>query len=140
MENSTFNQVKSDLRLLKKIQHSIDIQLETEERHQKRLELLLRVKQTKSVQEDIQKLQDIISNLHTEEFISRATAIESKYMDAINHLEPLDKTIIMDGYINGKAYWKLGNKIGYTERGIQKRVIKSLNFIADYINQNQCER
>jgi organic hydroperoxide reductase OsmC/OhrA len=88
MENSTFNQVKSDLRLLKKIQHSIDIQLETEERHQKRLELLLRVKQTKSVQEDIQKLQDIISNLHTEEFISRATAIESKYMDTINHLEP----------------------------------------------------
>ena len=136
MENDNINQVRSDLRLLRKIQHSIDIQLEVEEGHKKRLVLLMEKKQTQSVQEDINKLQDIISKLNTEEYISRALAIEAKYIDAINKLEPLDRTIIMDGYINGKAYWKLGNKIGYTEQGIQKRVNKILVNIAKHIEED----
>jgi len=43
-------------------------------------------------------------------------------MDAISKLDPLDRTIILDGYINGKPYWKIGRDIGYTERGVQKRI------------------
>ena len=54
-------------------------------------------------------------------------------MEAINKLEPFDKTIILDGYINGKAYWKIGRDIGYTERGVQKRVSIAIELIASYI-------
>ena len=59
--------------------------------------------------------------------------LESLYMEAISKLEPLDRTIILDGYINGKAYWKIGRDIGYTEVGIQKRVNKIIEILANLI-------
>ena len=96
----TLNQIRQDLRLLKKIQHSIQVLLDVESIHKKRLEVLLSKQQTESVKADITKIQDIISKLDIENYIKRATEIECKYWEAINSLPPLDKTIILDGYIN----------------------------------------
>ena len=130
------NQIRQELKLLKKIQHSIDTLIEVENSHKQRLEVLLTKKQTDSVKEDIVKIKDIISNLGTEQYIRRATEIETKYWSAINSLSPIDKTIILDGYINGTQYWKIGNKVGYSERSIQRRVPEIIKIIADYMQSD----
>ena len=114
--------VKRDLRNLRKLTHSIEVSLQVKERHEKRLAWLKERQPTKEVKSDIEQIEKVLATLDIEKYISKATAIEAKYMEAINKLEPFDKTIILDGYINGKAYWKIGRDIGYTERGVQKRV------------------
>ena len=114
--------VKRDLRRLRKITHSIEVALQVKERHEKRLEVLRQGKQSPEVIDEIVKVEKVLSTLHIEENIKKATEIELRYVEAINKLEPLDKVIVLDGYINGKAYRKIGRDIGYTERGIQKRV------------------
>lgn len=125
--------VKRDLRNLRKLTHSIEVSLQVKERHEKRLAWLKERQPTKEVKSDIEQIQKVLATLDIEKYISKATAIEAKYMEAINKLEPFDKTIILDGYINGKAYWKIGRDIGYTERGVQKRVSIAIELIASYI-------
>ena len=125
--------VRRDLRNLRKLTHSIEVSLQVKERHEKRLAWLKERQPTKEVKSDIEQIQKVLATLDIEKYISKATAIEAKYMEAINKLEPFDKTIILDGYINGKAYWKIGRDIGYTERGVQKRVSIAIELIASYI-------
>lgn len=125
--------VKRDLRNLRKLTHSIEVSLQVKERHEKRLAWLKERQPTKEVKSDIEQIEKVLATLDIEKYISKATAIEAKYMEAINKLESFDKTIILDGYINGKAYWKIGRDIGYTERGVQKRVSIAIELIASYI-------
>lgn len=126
----TTEKIKRDLRQLRKITHSIEVSLQVKERHERRLEVLQQRKQSKEVSEEIAKIQQVLSTLHIEESIKRATALELRYAEAISKLDPLDKTIILDGYINGKAYWKIGRDIGYTEVGVQKRIKKIFERLA----------
>lgn len=126
-------QIKKDLRRLRKLSHSIEVSLAIKERHERRRELLMQGEQTDEVREEIAKIDRVLSSLRIEDHIKQATALEERYMDAIGHLEPLDKTIILDGYINGKAYWKIGRDIGYTEAGIQKRMNKIIDTLSKVI-------
>ena len=125
--------VKSDLRRLRKITHSITVALECKQNHERRLEVLRNGRQTQEVAEEIKKLEEVLGSLHIEENIKKATALESLYMEAIDKLEGFDKIIIIDGYINGKAYWKIGRDIGYTEVGIRKRVEKAIEKLASLL-------
>lgn len=125
--------IKKDLRRLSKLSHSIEVSLTIKERHEKRRELLLQEEQTEETIGEISKIDRVLSSLHIQEYIKEATALEERYMGAISRLEPLDKTIILDGYINGKAYWKIGRDIGYTEDGVKKRVKKSIEKLANLL-------
>lgn len=125
--------VKSDLRRLRKITHSITVALECKQNHERRLEVLRNGRQTQETAEEIKKLEEVLGSLHIEENIKKATALESLYMEAIDKLEGFDKIIIIDGYINGKAYWKIGRDIGYTEVGIRKRVEKAIEKLASLL-------
>lgn len=125
--------VKSDLRRLRKITHSITVALECKQNHERRLEVLRNGRQTQEATEEIKKLEEVLGSLHIEENIKKATALESLYMEAIDKLEGFDKIIIIDGYINGKAYWKIGRDIGYTEVGIRKRVEKAIEKLASLL-------
>lgn len=118
------NKIKSDLKTLRKLTHSIESSLQVKERHEKRLAYL---KQSRGMDEsnkntEIEKLHRLLRSLKVDELIRQSTDLETLYMDAINKLEPLDRAIILEGYINGKAYWKIGRDIGYTERGVQNRI------------------
>lgn len=114
--------IKQDLRQLRKLTHSIEAYLEMEKRHKARLELLKTVpKQEISILE-IDKIEKILKSINVKKHIEQASMLEEKYMKAIDKLDPLDKTIIIEGYINGKAYWKLGKEIGYSTTGIQNRI------------------
>lgn len=114
--------IKQDLRQLRKLTHSIEAYLEMEKRHKARLELLKTIpKQEISILE-IDKIEKILKSINVKKHIEQASMLEEKYMKAIDKLDPLDKTIIIEGYINGKAYWKLGKEIGYSTTGIQNRI------------------
>lgn len=114
--------IKQDLRQLRKLTHSIEAYLEMEKRHKARLELLkMTLKQEISILE-IDKIEKILKSINVKKHIEQASMLEEKYMKAIDKLDPLDKTIIIEGYINGKAYWKLGKEIGYSTTGIQNRI------------------
>ena len=121
--------IKSDLRQLRKLQHSVDVAMEARGRHERRLAVLQAMDVTDLLGEDlaahieeIERLRMVIETLGVEETIKRATELERKYMGAIGKLDQLDRTIIMDAYLNGKPYWKIGRDIGYSERGVQNRV------------------
>ena len=127
------DKIKKDLRTLRKITHSIDVSLACKTNHEKRIEYLKQSTQTPERVAEIKRLEDILSNLHIEDSIKKANALESVYVSAIDKLEPLDKTIIIDGYINGKAYWKIGRDIGYTEAGIRKRLEKIMDKLSELL-------
>lgn len=131
----TTEKIKRDLRLLRKITHSIEVSLTVEKRHKERLEILQKQEQTEEVKQNIADIEAVLAMLDTAKYIQRATELESRYIEAINKLDPLDKTIILDGYVNGKAYWKIGRDIGYTEVGIQKRVNKIIEILAKILDK-----
>ena len=131
----TTERIKRDLRLLRKITHSIEVSLTVEKRHKERLEVLQKQQQTEEVKQNIADIEAVLATLDTAKYIQRATELESRYIEAINKLDPLDKTIILDGYVNGKAYWKIGRDIGYTEVGIQKRVNKIIEILAKILDK-----
>ena len=125
--------IKKDLRRLRKITHSVEVALQVKERHERRLSYLEREKPSNENIEEAQKIRKNLASLRIDDIIKEATTLESLYMETISKLEPLDRTIILDGYINGKAYWKIGRDIGYTEVGIQKRVNKIIEILANLI-------
>ena len=131
----TTEKIKRDLRLLRKITHSIEVSLTVEKRHKERLEVLQKQEQTEEVKQNIADIEAVLATLDTAKYIQRATELESRYIEAINKLDTLDKTIILDGYVNGKAYWKIGRDIGYTEVGIQKRVNKIIEILAKILDK-----
>lgn len=125
--------VKSDLRELRKITHSIQVALNCKQNHERRLEVLRNGKQTKETVDEIRKIEGVLSSLNIEANIKKATALETIYMEAIGQLEGFDKTIIIDSYINGKPYWKIGRDIGYTEVGIRKRIDKAIEKLTNLL-------
>ena len=131
----TTEKIKRDLRLLRKITHSIEVSLTVEKRHKERLEILRKQEQTEEFKQNIADIEAVLASLDTAKYIQRATELESRYIEAINKLDPLDKTIILDGYVNGKAYWKIGRDIGYTEVGVQKRVNKIIEILARILDK-----
>ena len=123
--------VKQDLRRLRKLSHAIAAELKAKESHERRLLYLRSIDDPgEDVLIDIMRTEDAIKALRVDEHIRAAAELEGRYMDAISSLEPLDRAIIIDGYINGKAYWKSGRDIGYTEAGIKKRVSAAIESIA----------
>lgn len=114
--------IKQDLRQLRKLTHSIEAYLEMEKRHKARLELLKTIPKQETSILEIDKIEKILKSINVKKHIEQASMLEEKYMKAIDKLDPLDKTIIIEGYINGKAYWKLGKEIGYSTTGIQNRI------------------
>lgn len=126
--------VKDELRQLRKINHYIQVLERVRESHEKRIELL---KSTNSSSEDITRLESAIRALNIEDSIKRATAIEIKYFTIIDKLNIIDKAIILEGYVNGEPYWKVGQKIGYSANGIQKRIGIIINKIAKEIEKSE---
>ncbi len=115
------------------IAHSIEASLQVKERHERRLEVLSKKEPSQETIDEIERIQDVLSNLQIEEYIKQSTTLEAVYMESINELEPLDKTIILDGFINGKPYWKIGQEIGFSIEGIKKRVKKIIFKLAKKI-------
>ena len=123
--------VKKELRKLRTLTHSIEATLRTRELHERRRAALREREATAEVKSELLRLERIIATMSIEAESRAASELELKYMTAINSLEPIDKTIILDGYINGKPYWKIGRDIGYSEDGVKKRARLALVKLAE---------
>ena len=76
-----------------------------------------------------------MNKLDTDGFIKKSIIKKEQYFEAISSLEPINQTIIIDSVINGVAYWKIGNKLHFSEVTIKKRVNKSIRQLVDYLNK-----
>ncbi len=124
------NEVKKDLRELKKYTHAIK-QLEIAQKtHLARIKLLEAMQGSARACELIEKERALLSSDKPLYLIESAIELEGKYRDAINALPLVDRGIIVDAFINGKPYWKIGTEIGYSEEGVRKRVSKIISKIA----------
>lgn len=123
--------IKKELRRLRTLTHSIEATLRTRELHERRRAALQEREATAEVKSELLRLERIIAAMSIEAESRAASELELKYMTAINSLEPIDKTIILDGYINGKPYWKIGRDIGYSEDGVKKRARLALVKLAE---------
>lgn len=125
--------IKRDLRQLRKVTHSIEAFMTMKDKHEKRLEYLSGLPPSKEVDEEKKRIEELLKRIDIQGYIARATALEEKYMAAIDKLDPLDKKIIIDGYINGKAYYKIGWDIGFSMQGVQNRITIIIKKIASLL-------
>lgn len=122
------NEIRRDLRSLRRLTHRINILLDAETRHRARLACL---EMHGGADTDCNRLKTVIAALNTRDCINRATDIEVRYMTALMALEEVDRIILIDGYINGRAYWQIGRELGYSEDGIRKRAKAAIEKLAE---------
>lgn len=125
--------VKKELRSLKNTNAIIRALERTQLSHIKRIEMLRRLDPSPQVLEAIKREEAMLGQLNISKYINESRTTEERYIDAINTLEPVDKAIILDSYINGRAYWQIGQKIGFSEEGVRKRVKKIISTLADKV-------
>ncbi len=128
------NEVKKDLRELKKHAHAIERLKNVQKTHMARIKMLEKMTPNDKVSELIKKEMEHLNALPICNEIEKARKIEEKYMNAIMELDPVEKSIIVDTYINGVPYWKIGLELGYSEEGIRKRISKAIKSIACQVN------
>ena len=128
----SFEQVKQDLKNLKHIEYLIQTFTDAQERLQKQYD---KHKSNGATEEDLNKLKESMKKLDTDGFIKESILKKEKYFEAISNLEPINQTIIIDSIINGVTYWKIGNKLHFSEITIKKRVNKSIRQIVGYLNK-----
>ena len=128
------NEVKKDLRELKKHAHAIERLQKAQKTHLARIKMLERMNQPEITKEIIENELRHIEILPLCKEIDSAREIEEKYMDAISALGPIEKSIVIDTYINGIPYWKVGADLGYSEEGVRKRLSKAIKEITTFFN------
>lgn len=134
MSEDKILKVKKDLRRLRKLSHAIAAELRAKEIHERRLAYLRSIEDPgEDVLIDMMRIEEAIGALRVDVHIKEAADLEAKYIEAIGTLDELDRAIVVDGFINGKAYWKIGRDIGYTEAGIKKRVDAAIDKIVKTI-------
>lgn len=132
MENK-INIVKKELRALKKSSHAVQRIIEIQGVHFKRIRALERLSCDEKAKELIAKEHEIINALRLNEHIEQSENLEKKYMDALNSLCALDKAMMLDCYINGMPYWKIGMTYGFAEEGARKHIEAIIKKIANII-------
>lgn len=118
-ERDAFFATKKELAKLYADSKRADAILVAEERHLKRLAYLDRQIQTAEVKTERARIFEALKLFDATQYIADASETELKYAAAINELEPIDRLIIIDHFMNGVPYWKLGKKIGYAERAVR---------------------
>ena len=124
------NEVKKDLRELKKHVHALrrlEVACKT---HEMRIKLLSTLKQTERTRELIRVERELIQAIDIGGAFDSAQRLELYYIDKINKLCPTDKSIMVDAFLNGVPYWKIGIDLGFSEETIRKRVDRITGQIA----------
>ena len=123
-------EVKKDLNELRKLTHAIKSIESATNTHKSRIKLLSSLAQTDKIKELISKEEELLKNIYGADKIEKAQSLEKIYMNAIMSLDPTDRSIALNTYINGLPYWKTGLEVGYSEEGVRKRIAKIIKQIA----------
>lgn len=118
-----------ELRTLRNAGRKADAILEARTRHEKRLAYLNANHQEKEIAACIDRL----LALDPSSAMAAAASLEEKYLPYLLSLDAIDSTIMIESFINGKPYWKVGKKVGYSASGVQKRVGRIVSHLSKII-------
>ena len=129
------DEVKKDLKNLRLYNRSVSKLKELKTTHEMRIKMLEKMGESEKAKEIIEREKALVSSLDFATKIDKALSLEEKYMGFITSLDPLERDIIIDTYINGHPYWKIGLEIGYSEEGVRKKVSKIIKGIAHSMSE-----
>lgn len=124
--------VKMDLRRIKYGKKHLTELTAEQDKKVEYLRYLRGCRQTKQIRERIKAFERIVEERGAEltRKMSELDVLFAMYDDAICALSEVDQVIIREGYIGGTPYWQIGKQLGYSERGIQERMVRIFEAIA----------
>lgn len=114
--------IRQDLRQLKINAHAVSALDKAYLTHVKRIKMLESLTSNDSTKKQILVERKKLESLNFIGQIDELTNLEMKYKDLIFSLPPLEKAIMVDCFFNGKSYWQIGTKLGYSEESIRKKI------------------
>ena len=127
----TAERVKSDLRLIKYGRRDIDGMISALEGKKRQLEFL---KEAKESPAKIKRMGAYVEAKEKEiaDKIYELDELERRYEKAISTLDVVDRLIVREGILGGKSYADLAELLGYSVRGIESRVQRVTEKLAEY--------
>lgn len=135
--SKSINQIKNELRFIKKNQKAINTYIDSEAQYKKRLDWLKSQKQSQNIQKDIARTSEILDTLKAEVNIKRLQRLEKYYIEIINELEDeTDRMAILKFYTQNKTMIRTAEEMCYSIDGIKSRLDKAIRKIK-YIIDNK---
>lgn len=126
----SIEQVKTELKQMRRQNILLQSMYDTESRLRKRLEYL-----SDSEQEERGKIEYILRNLDIAGQIRKCNAIEKEYAKAISKLSLEDSTIIYARYQQGMTNVQIARNFYYSVDGMQKRINRLVHKIWRIVNE-----
>ena len=119
---TSVQKIRQDLRQIKINAHAVSALEKAYTTHIKRIKMLESLSSNEYIKKQISREREKLESLNFLGQIEELTNLEIKYKDLISSLPPLEKAIMVDCFFNGKSYWQIGLKLGYSEEGVRKQV------------------
>lgn len=136
MSNKSINQIKKELRFIKKANIAIDTYMDTQAKFQKRLDWLKTQKQSPKVQKDLEGTQKVLNTLKQTVNIDRLSNLEEFYLTNIGKLDDeYDRLVLIKVYIQGQTFDKVSRQLCYSIDGLKDRAKRAINKLRSAINK-----
>lgn len=136
MSNKSINQIKKELRFIKKANIAIDTYMDTQAKFQRRLDWLKTQKQSPKVLKDLEGTQKVLNALKQTVNIDRLSNLEEFYLTNIGKLDDeYDKLVLIKVYIQGQTFDKVSRQLCYSIDGLKDRAKRAINKLRNAINK-----
>lgn len=136
MSNKSINQIKKELRFIKKANIAIDTYMDTQAKFQRRLDWLKTQKQSPKVLKDLEGTQKVLNTLKQTVNIDRLSNLEEFYLTNIGKLDDeYDRLVLIKVYIQGQTFDKVSRQLCYSIDGLKDRAKRAINKLRNAINK-----
>lgn len=136
MSNKSINQIKKELRFIKKANIAIDTYMDTQAKFQRRLDWLKTQKQSPKVLKDLEGTQKVLNALKQTVNIDRLSNLEEFYLTNIGKLDDeYDRLVLIKVYIQGQTFDKVSRQLCYSIDGLKDRAKRAINKLRNAINK-----
>ena len=136
MSNKSINQIKKELRFIKKANIAIDTYMDTQAKFQRRLTWLKTQKQSPKVLKDLEGTQKVLNTLKQTVNIDRLSNLEEFYLTNIGKLDDeYDRLVLIKVYIQGQTFDKVSRQLCYSIDGLKDRAKRAINKLRNAINK-----
>jgi len=136
VSNKSINQIKKELRFIKKANIAIDTYMDTQAKFQRRLDWLKTQKQSPKVLKDLEGTQKVLNALKQTVNIDRLSNLEEFYLTNIGKLDDeYDRLVLIKVYIQGQTFDKVSRQLCYSIDGLKDRAKRAINKLRNAINK-----
>lgn len=118
----TIERIKEDLATLAKARQILRTHEEAEKHLQKDIAHIKRYPVNAEQIEAVQKLNATIESLQVKSQRLLATNLEYEYSQAFEKLPPIERSLIIERYINGKTYEQIADNYHYSAERVRKKI------------------